>query len=225
MHPQLATAEQLGERAGGGDAALVEDDHAVAHPLHLADEVRVEQDGDPALLELEQQVPDVGAADRVERARRLVEHHELRTRHQRHGQAEALLHALGEPAHAVARPRGQADRAQALAAVLGRHVRAGEPDVQGEHLGGGEPRLVAEQLGEVADPRPGARIARGPAQQQDLAGVGADQAEQHLDDARLAGAVRAEQPHDLTAVDGEGDTVDRGPPAVALAQPRAPDRG
>ena len=46
--PQLALAEQLGERARGGDPALVEDDHAVADPLDLADQVRVEQDGDPA---------------------------------------------------------------------------------------------------------------------------------------------------------------------------------
>src|SRR3712207_7019110 len=40
---------------------LVEDDDALAHALDLADQVRVEQDGDPTGLEGEQQVADVGA--------------------------------------------------------------------------------------------------------------------------------------------------------------------
>jgi hypothetical protein len=49
--PQLALAEQLRERPGGGDAALVEDDDPVADAFHLTDEVGVEQHGDLAFLE------------------------------------------------------------------------------------------------------------------------------------------------------------------------------
>ena len=45
---QLALAEQLGEGARCGDPAPVEDDHPVADPLDLADQVRVEQHRDAA---------------------------------------------------------------------------------------------------------------------------------------------------------------------------------
>ena len=89
---------------------------------------------------------------------------------------EPLLHALGEAADPVAGAVGQADQGQALAPLAGRHVDAGQPDVQVEHLGGGQPRLVAEQLGQVADARRGPRVGRRPAEQQHLAGVGPDQA-------------------------------------------------
>ena len=44
--PELALTEQLGERPRRGDPSAVEDDHPVADPLDLADQVRVEQDGD-----------------------------------------------------------------------------------------------------------------------------------------------------------------------------------
>ena len=61
-------------------------------------------------------------------------------------------------------------------------------------------------------------------EQQHLAGVGPDEAEQHLDDAGLAGAVGPEQAQHLAAADGEGDAVDRGLAPVPLAQSRAPHR-
>jgi hypothetical protein len=51
VQPDLALTEQLGQRAGGGDGAPVEDDHPVAHPLHLADQVRVQQHRHAALPE------------------------------------------------------------------------------------------------------------------------------------------------------------------------------
>jgi hypothetical protein len=73
-----------------------------------------------------------------------------------------------------------------------------------------------------ADAGPGLRILARSAEQHHLAGVGPDQREQHLDHAGLAGAVGAEQPDDLAAADGEGDTVDRGLLAVPFAQARAP---
>ena len=93
--------------------------------------MRIEQDGDPALPEREQQIAHVGPADRVERARRLVEHDEFRTGHQRDGQAEALLHALGEPAHPVAGAGGEADDAPGISRRSSAGtVGAREPDVQ-----------------------------------------------------------------------------------------------
>ena len=151
--PHLVLAEQLGERAGGGDPAVVEDDHPVADPLDLADQVRVEQHGDAAGLQRQHEVADVDPAERVQRAGRLVQDDELRAGDQGDGEPEPLLHALGEAADPVAGAVGEADQRQALAPFVGRDVDPGQPDVQVEHLGGGEPRLVAEELGQVADPR------------------------------------------------------------------------
>ena len=91
--------------------------------------------------------------------------------------------------------------------------------MQREHLGGGEPRLVPEELRQVADPGPGLRVPGRPSEQQHLAGVGPDQAEQHLDDAGLARAVRPEQAHHLAPGDGERHPVDGDLPAVPLVQP------
>jgi hypothetical protein len=187
--------------------------------------VRVEQDGDAAGLEGQHQVPDVGPAERVQSAGRLVEDDELRAGHQRDGQPEPLLHALGEAAHPVAGTSGQAHQGQALSLLLGRDGDAGQADVQPQHLGGGEPRLVPEELRQVPDPGPRLRVARRPSQQQHLTGVGPDEAEQHLDRAGLAGTVRAEQTQHLAAPDAERHVVDRGPPSVPLAQAGAPDRG
>jgi len=117
--PATALAEQLGEGAGRRDPALVEDDDPVAHPLDLADEVRVEEDGDSASLQRQQDVPDIGPAEGVQGAGRLVEHDQLGPGHQRDRQPEALLHALGEAAHPVVGAVNQADQTQALPLLLG----------------------------------------------------------------------------------------------------------
>ena len=76
----------------------------------------------PRSLSDEQQVADVGPAERVEGAGRLVEDDELGPGHQRDGQPEALLHALGEAAHPVAGAVGEADERQALAPLGGGHA-------------------------------------------------------------------------------------------------------
>ena len=133
--PHLAPAEQLGERPGGGDPPPVQDHHPVADPLDLADEVGVEQHRHAAGPEREHDVAHVGPSERVERARRLVEHDELGPGHQRDRQAEPLLHALGEAAHPVARPVRQAHERQRLLPLVGRDVGTGEAHVQAQHLG------------------------------------------------------------------------------------------
>jgi hypothetical protein len=69
----------------------------------------------PRLAQRQEQVAHVGPAERVEGARRLVEDDELRARDERHGHAEALLHALGEAADPVAGAGARADELQALA--------------------------------------------------------------------------------------------------------------
>ena len=79
--------------------------------------MRVEQHGHAAALELQQQVAHDPAADRVECARRLVEHQQARRADQRLGDPQALLHPLRHGAHARARRVGQARPARAARAA------------------------------------------------------------------------------------------------------------
>ena len=70
--------DDLVERAGRDRAAVVEDDDAVAHPLDLGQQMRVEDDRRSPVARRADDRPDVLPAERVERRRRLVEEHELR---------------------------------------------------------------------------------------------------------------------------------------------------
>ena len=82
---------------------------------------------------------------------------------------------------------------------------------------GGEVVLRAELpehagfLGQIADARPGphvhGRVGQDLAVEPNDAGIRTKQADDHVEDGRLAGAVRAEQADDLTAVDVEGDAL------------------
>src|SRR5207244_6269607 len=73
-----ASLRELGGRAGCDHGAVEEDRDPVAHELHLAEEVRVEEDRGPAAAQALEELADGAAADRVERARRLVEQQETR---------------------------------------------------------------------------------------------------------------------------------------------------
>ena len=50
----------------------------------------------------------------------------------------------------------------------------------------------------------------------DRAGGGRHHAAEHLHQRRLAGAVLADQPHDLAGVDGEADTLEGADPGIGL---------
>src|SRR5204862_159627 len=67
-----------------------------AHLLDLAEEVRVEEHHGPSVAEAADDLAHVVAADRVERARRLVEQDDCGIVEQRHAEAEPLLHPLRE---------------------------------------------------------------------------------------------------------------------------------
>src|SRR2546425_6894530 len=64
---------QLGRDSGRHDLALAQDHDPVADELDLAEQVRVEEDGDTAAAQLLEQPAHDPAADRIEPTRRLVE--------------------------------------------------------------------------------------------------------------------------------------------------------
>ena len=139
----------------------MEDDHPVADALDLGQQVRVEDDRGAAIPGRADDGADIRPTDRVERRGRLIEQDQLRVAEQRDAKAEALLHALREPADRVSRAIREPDPIERLV-DRGRVARGGqacEPGVQREHLAGRQPRLVPKELGQVADLRARRAIA------------------------------------------------------------------
>src|SRR5712692_6621939 len=90
LHPLRSL--QLGRDSGGDDLSLPQDRDPVADELDLAEQVRVEEDGDTAAAQLLEQPTHDAAADGVESARRLVEEDEPGRADERLGDSEPLLH-------------------------------------------------------------------------------------------------------------------------------------
>ena len=88
--------DDLVERPRRDDPAVVEDDHAVAHPLDLGQQVRVEDHRGATVTRGAHDRPDVGATDGIERRCRLVEQDEVGVAEQRDAEPEPLLHPLRE---------------------------------------------------------------------------------------------------------------------------------
>ena len=169
---------------------------------------------------------DVVSPDRIQRRRGLVEDHEVRCAEERDAQPETLLHALREGSDDVLGAVGQADELEGRVDRSGpvRARQAGQVAVQRQHLPGPHPRLIAEQLGEVADPSPRRQVAERRAEDAAAAAARAGQAEQQLDDRRLARAVRAEQAEHLAALDGHRQAVEGAHASVLLGEVDRLDR-
>ena len=93
---------------------LVQDRHPVGDHLDLAEQVRVDEDRPPLALELQEQVADLLAADRVHAVGRLVQEDHLRVVEERLGDPQPLLHPLGVGADLGVHPLAQADDLQRL---------------------------------------------------------------------------------------------------------------
>ena len=169
---------------------------------------------------------DVVPPDRIEGRGRLVEDHEVRGAEERDPQPEALLHALREGSDEVLGAVGQADELEGRVDRCGpvRARQVGQVAVQRQHLPGAHPRLIAEQLGEVADPSPRRQVAERRAEDAAAAAARTGQAEQQLDDRRLARAVGAEQAEHLAALDGHRQAVEGAHASVLLGEVDRLDR-
>ena len=83
---------------------MVDDRHAVADLLDLAQQVRVEEHRGTPSRGASHDAPNVDAADGVEGRGRLIEDDERRLAEQGDAQPESLLHALGEAPDEVTIP-------------------------------------------------------------------------------------------------------------------------
>ena len=194
--------QEVGGRRRPQQPAAVEHDDVVADPLQLAEQVRGDQHRDPELAcRSAHQRQHVVARGRVEPVGRLVEQHQPRVVHERLGELRPLLHAGGVAAHRAVALLGQARRGAA------RRRRARGPRRTAARTSGPCARPGRSPTRRRAGSRARAcsRPARGsrapsvatswPSTLRRAAG-GRHQAEQDLDQRRLAGAVGADQPGD-----------------------------
>ena len=166
------------------------------------------------------------AALRVDADGGLVEDQHVGIVDERGGDVEAPLHSAAERLRLVAGAVGEADERERRVDALAQQ-RAGHPVERAEQLevGGGAEVLVDRELlrndadaplGEVGVLVEGQTRRVGA--DEDRAAIGADQAAQHRDGRRLAGAVRAEQADDLAGADRQRQVGDDGAAAVRLAK-------
>ena len=212
--------QELGDRALADDLAPVDDGDGVAGALDLVEEMGRQHDGAPLGHERQDHVAHVEHARRVEAVHRFVEDQQLRIAEEAGGDAEALAHAHGVLGHLVVGPMEDADALERrVDAALGRRLTRRGEDLQVLATG-----QVAVEAGLVHDrPDPGQRHVTVPgdavAEQEHGAGVGVGQAQQHADQRRLAGAVRAEIPEGAAAGNEELDVVHGDVGLEALGEP------
>ena len=191
--------------------AADDDGHAIADHLDVGEDVGREEDGAALGVQLDDQVAHLLAADGIEPGHRFVEDDQLRIAHQRLRDPDPLQHALGELAQGPAARVVEADaRDQAIGAAASlrrRHVAQRADEIQ--ELFRREVIVEVGALGQVADPALGRQARHRQPQHLGAPAGREDEAHQHLEGGGLAGAVGAQEPEDLAAMDVEADVFHR----------------
>ena len=244
-----AAGDDVVDRPVGDDRALVHDDDVRAGLLDLGEQVARHQHGAPARGVAAQDLAHGVDLGRVEPVGRLVEHEQLRQPEHGLGDREPLAHALAVGADPAVDRVAEAGDLQCLSRCASpaggrwRPSRAGgSPHRTGAAGSRGPRRTRRSGPAPARRPRPAAPNAR------IVPGRRPDQAHEHAQHGRLAGAVRAEQAQHHAALDverhpahrreaaavGLGEVADlrsgvgasRPAPAPARSGPagRAPDR-
>ena len=171
--------------------------------------------------------PELVDAGRVEAVRRLVEDQQLGVAEQRAGDAEPLAHARASSVLTRSSARSASRRGRARRRSGRAPPRSRAAATIAEVLAAGEVAVEARLLDDRADARERWRRSSGHAAGRAAAsmpGVGAGEPEQHPDQRRLAGAVRAEVAEGGAARNMKVDGVDRHGGAEALGQADGLDR-
>lgn len=173
-------------------------------------------------------LPHAVARHRVQADRRFVEDEEPRGADQRLGELQPADHAAGvglrAPLGRVLQLHGGQHVAYALLPLAPRHVEeAGEQlDVLAPGQGPVGGQLLRQVADRAADGHPVTRHVE--AEDLDHAGPGREEGGDQPDRRRLPGAVRPEEPEDLSFDDVQVDVVDRHGTAERVPQPPADDR-
>src|SRR4051794_30594020 len=241
---RLLVAQRAGHRADDvlhRDLAAPEPRDALAEAQHLdavgdledlGHVVADEHDGEAALADAQDEVEDVARLHDAERGGRLV--HEDDLVRPRHGAADRDALALAAGHRGDRRRRVLKADAEALERLVGAAVHLGvveeaelaeqppardlaaEEQVRGRVELGGEREVLVDGLDPERarlDRRADRHLA---ALEEDLARVRRLDAGERLDERRLAGAVVADERHDLGRVDGEARAAQRADASEAL---------
>jgi hypothetical protein len=190
---------QLADAALARDLALVEHDHLVADALDVVEQVRAEDQAHAAARgDVADQHQHLLAALRVESVRGLVEQQQLGVVHERLRELHALLHARRVGLEVSVARLAEPDVVEHLVRPADRLVAREARQLAGERDEGRSthPGDVAVLLGHVAEAPPHLeRLARRVlAERGHPPAVGCQEAEQRLEQRRLARTIRTEQP-------------------------------
>ncbi len=195
-------------RRRADDPAAAQDRDPVADRDRLAQLVGDEDDRRPVGGEVLHHAEQLVGLGRGEHGRRFVEDEDLDLAVERLEDLDPLLHADGEVLDEGVRVDGEPEAVRHLAdaGTGGRGVEerpvgllGPEHDVLGDGEDGDELEVLVDHPDAAADGVARALHAHRLAAQEHLAAVGLVEAEQHLDQRRLAGAVLAQQAEDLAA--------------------------
>ncbi len=210
---QLQAAGELLHRSHRGDPPLGDQHHGVGEAHDLLHGMADVDDGQRQLVaQALDERQDLLLARLVERGQRLVHQQQARPGEQRAAERDALLLAAGEVARPAPEQRLQAeqldDLPQLLAALVLRHAAHAVGEVAA-HRVVREQAAFLEDVAEAPALRPQVDAAGGveqhPAVERDAPAVGPQQAGEHVDQRRLAGAGAAEQGDDAGRLAGEGE--------------------
>lgn len=206
--PDLPVVARRGVPSGDQDLDVV------GHPLDLFEDVRAEQDRPALLAHPADEVHQVEPLPRIHAVERLVQQQHLRVVDEGRGDLHALPHALGVRLDAAA---GRLRHLHQVEGPAGRVVggrQAVQPGRRQHELPAGEEAVHGLLLGHQADlPVDVVVVPDLPAVQGRRAVRRREESGHHVQQRRLAGAVRAEQAGDA-GPDRHRDVVDRHDVAV-----------
>ncbi len=205
-----AIGQYLG-RTGVDDLPLVEHQHRGA-PFGLVQVGGAPHDADARVDQIVDHFPQFAARDGVDADARLVEQQHLRRMEQRAGQSQLLLHAArelaGQPTGKGCQRRERQEAVKGLASLGADH--ATQIGVEIEVLEHREIFVKAKSLRHVTEHTPHRRdFADGIVTFDENAPLAGHEQPGHQPQERgLAGAVRADQPGDLSRLDAQVELVD-----------------
>ena len=213
---------QLGGCAAVEHAPCVHQRDPVA-ALGLVHEVSGDEQRHAVLTrELEHQLPELIACDRIHARGGLVQDEHVRPVHHGDGQRQALAHAkgqlLGQFVGDIGQPEARHHLGDAGFALRGGHLE--DACVQVEVLAHGQLAIQREGLRHVAHAAPHRQVVRVDrlSEQLGMALAGRQQASEHLHGRGLATAVGAQEAEDLATVDAQIDPVNRREVAKATGE-------
>ena len=220
------SGHELGHLAVLDDLAVIEDHHRTAQLLDVLQVVRADDEG-ALLVERPDQVLHLGRRRGIEASGRLVEQHQLGRAEKRLRDRDPLEHPVAQRLGGLPRGVGEQDHLQRARRLRPRRRRR-EALQLGQHRELAQHRNALHELrvlGKDRDAPVQIAVQRRPPEHLDLAARRPQEAAQHGEERRLAGAVRPDQADRRARLQRQIDPVERARTAEVAAQPlRIDDR-